>query len=175
MREITHIFVHTAAAATKAKKATATTPAVPSKPIDVSAASMRAYHKSQGWNDIGYHEVIRMTGKVERGRPLEQPGAHVEGFNAKTIGIVLSGHGDLEPPTAAQYETLKKRIIFYLKKFGLVETFLKNPKRVLGHREINDLIKAGVTKAPRTTKTCPGTKFDMPKLRLDLIADLTQG
>ncbi|PZT91980.1 N-acetylmuramoyl-L-alanine amidase [Sphingomonas sp.] len=54
-------------------------------------ADVRAWHKAQGWNDIGYHFLVALDGTIEIGRPKAQVGAHVAGHNAKSIGIVYVG------------------------------------------------------------------------------------
>jgi hypothetical protein len=44
---------------------------------------------------------------------------------------------------------------------------------VIGHREINDLIKAGkVSKIYQTTKSCPGTKVQMNIIRAKIMKEL---
>lgn len=163
MRKITHIVFHTAAAPGD---------------VDQTAAAIRAYHKrskaagGKGWSDIGYHAVIRKDGTVEPGRPENQPGAHVEGFNTPTLGVVCTGHGDLSDFTPQQKAALAVWIADKLEAYGLVDEFKANPMRVVGHREVNVLIEAGVTNAPRTSKTCPGTKVDCSSVRRSVIAEL---
>jgi N-acetylmuramoyl-L-alanine amidase len=158
--------IHTAAAAKNGK------------PIDVSAASMREYHTKpvsqggKGWADIGYHDVVRMDGRREEGRLISRMGAHVEGFNDRSVGICFSGHGDFSPFTPEQMKTGVEICVEYLHYFGLVDEFMRNPKRIIGHREINDLRKAGVTTAPATSKSCPGSKVDMAKFRQAVIKAL---
>lgn len=55
------------------------------------AADIRSWHKRQGWSDIGYHFVIDLDGTIEVGRPLALAGAHVQGHNARSIGICYVG------------------------------------------------------------------------------------
>src|SRR5918995_7417747 len=96
MRPIKWIVVHTSATADKA-----------GQPVDASADQMRDYHRDHnGWKDIGYHYVVRMGGLVEVGRRLEDVGAHVVGFNDASIGICVSGHGDLADFTDKQHQVL---------------------------------------------------------------------
>jgi N-acetylmuramoyl-L-alanine amidase len=76
MREITHIVMHCTA-----------TPGT----ADIGAAEVNRWHLQRGWSGIGYHFVIRRNGTVEAGRPIEKKGAHVAGFNAKSVGISLAG------------------------------------------------------------------------------------
>lgn len=81
--------------------------------MDTDAADIRRWHtEDNGWNDIGYHFVIRRDGTVEDGRPIERAGAHVAGHNARTIGVCIVG-GKARAPhpatnfTAAQWEALR--------------------------------------------------------------------
>ena len=73
-------------------------------------------HKNRGWSDIGYNIVIRRSGKVDVGRPLDCQGAHVKGHNHNTLGICLVGglndNGDPEDNfTPEQFASLEKWII----------------------------------------------------------------
>lgn len=79
---------------------------------DVGAKEIRAWHLARGFNDIGYHHVIRRDGTVEKGRDEAVPGAHVEGHNARTIGVCLVGgideRGNADNNfTPAQWDALK--------------------------------------------------------------------
>ena len=49
------------------------------------------WHKSQGWESIGYHYVVGLDGKIERGRPVNKIGAHCKGHNENSIGICYIG------------------------------------------------------------------------------------
>jgi N-acetylmuramoyl-L-alanine amidase len=57
----------------------------------VNAATIREWHISRGWQDIGYHFVILEDGAIERGRHLHLQGSHVQGHNADTIGVCYVG------------------------------------------------------------------------------------
>lgn len=59
--------------------------------MDIGAAEITRWHKAKGYFTIGYHYVIRRNGKIENGRPIEQPGAHAQGHNAESIGICMAG------------------------------------------------------------------------------------
>ncbi|QSI31454.1 lysozyme [Variovorax sp. RKNM96] len=78
---------------------------------NIGAKDIDRWHRDKGWLCIGYHHVIRRDGTVEAGRPMDQPGAHVEGHNAESIGICLVGGVDanLKPEnnfTMAQMQAL---------------------------------------------------------------------
>lgn len=73
---------------------------------DISATEIDRIHKRRGWRGIGYHIVIRKDGSVEVGRPSNEMGAHVRGYNDKFLGIVLTGNFEKQPPSKEQYFTL---------------------------------------------------------------------
>jgi len=79
MRELKYIVLHCSA-----------TPVS----MDVGVAEIRKWHKAKGWKDVGYHFVIKLSGKLEYGRPLQQIGSHVLGYNRASVGICyVGGHG----------------------------------------------------------------------------------
>ena len=80
---------------------------------DIGAADIDRWHRERGYFSIGYHFVIRRDGTIERGRPLDQPGAHARSYNHRSIGICLVGGvaADKKTPennfTEAQMESLE--------------------------------------------------------------------
>ena len=58
---------------------------------DVNAKEIDRWHRKRGWLKIGYHFVIKRDGTVETGRQLNEVGAHVAGFNSRSIGLCLIG------------------------------------------------------------------------------------
>lgn len=146
MRAIRWIVIHSSDTADKQ-----------GRPVDADIEQMRRYHvEHNGWRDIGYHYVIRMNGALEYGRPLAQEGAHVGGFNGESIGICVSGDGDLAPFTEAQRAALAHLCAKLCVEFKIL------PDAVIGHREADD------HGAPHVAKTCPGTKVDMEAIRDDV-------
>ncbi|MDI6711412.1 MAG: peptidoglycan recognition family protein [Bacillota bacterium] len=113
----------------------------------------RAYHKSLGWRDVGYHYLIERDGRVVNGRPPTMRGAHcVAGnMNRKALGICLIGNMENHPPTPAQWESL----------VGLVRRLAAEHRvpvtNVLGHGEV-----------PGAATACPGRHTDMAALRREL-------
>jgi N-acetyl-anhydromuramyl-L-alanine amidase AmpD len=61
----------------------------PSMNWDIS--DVRRSHLQRGFFDVGYHYVIKRDGEVQKGRPDDQPGAHVSGYNGKSLGICMIG------------------------------------------------------------------------------------
>lgn len=112
---------------------------------DIGAAEIRQWHLDRGFDDIGYHYVIRRNGDVEPGRGVEVAGAHASGHNAASIGICLVGgkgeDGGAENNfTDDQFNALTLLLDDLLWQFPGAE--------VLGHRDL-----------PGVTKACPS--FDV--------------
>ena len=59
--------------------------------MDIGVDEIRSWHKARGWSDIGYHDVIRRDGSIEKDRDIEIIGAHAKGFNKNSIGLCLIG------------------------------------------------------------------------------------
>ncbi len=55
------------------------------------ACDIDAYHRSLGWKGCGYHYVIPTDGSVERGRPIDEVGAHCRHHNRHSIGVCYIG------------------------------------------------------------------------------------
>lgn len=70
--------------------------------MDIGASEIRKWHKERGWSDIGYHFVIRRDGTIEDGRPVDAVGAHVQGWNSRSVGVCLVG--GVSEENANQYE-----------------------------------------------------------------------
>lgn len=107
--------------------------------MDIGAREIRSWHLAKGWRDIGYHFVVRRDGKIELGRPLEQTGAHVRGFNANSIGICYVG-GVNESGHATDTRTEAQNVSLEL----LVRTCMRvvPGARVQGHRDFPNVSKA---------------------------------
>lgn len=109
--------------------------------MDIHAETIARWHRARGWFGIGYHYVITRGGKVETGRPLENPGAHASGYNARSIGICLVG-GVSEADTKVAENNFTPEQFEELAY--LIETLAERfPKaRVLGHRDLPGVAKA---------------------------------
>ena len=127
MRQIKYIVIHCAATRPSA---------------DIGAREIDGWHKAQGWLGIGYHYVIRRNGEIENGRPDEQPGAHVSGYNSNSIGVCLVGgldergkpSGDHYAPE--QWESLAELVRRLIEQYPLAD--------IRGHRDF-----------PNVKKDCP--------------------
>lgn len=111
--------------------------------MDIGAEEIRKWHvEDNGWDDVGYHYVIKRDGTLEDGRDLdndgnidEEIGAHAYGFNSDSLGVCLiggKGRKDDGPEanfTMAQYYTLVQLINRLRAKYN-------NPK-LMGHRDVS--------------------------------------
>ncbi len=126
---------------------------------DIGAKELDKMHRARGFFAIGYHWVIRRDGTIEKGRPADTVGAHVEGYNARSIGICMVGgvkETDVSKAednfTDAQFETLS--IIL-----GQLHNTYPDA-RICGHRDLSpDLNKDGVIQPREWLKQCPA--FDV--------------
>lgn len=125
-QDVDYIIVHCSATKPKMK---------------VNAEVIDRWHRLRGFFKIGYHFVIKRDGTVEKGRELDEAGAHVKGFNDKSWGICLVGGLDKKGKpennfTDKQMKALRETIIL-LKG-------LQPGAMVRGHRDM-----------PRVHKACP--------------------
>ena len=84
--------------------------------MDIGFKEIRKWHvEDNGWDDVGYHYIIRRDGTQEVGRPEAFQGAHAPAVNSKSIGVCLvGGMAEDEGPennfTLEQFLTLKDLI-----------------------------------------------------------------
>ena len=79
---------------------------------DISIEDITAMHRQLGWKTCGYHYLIRLDGTVEKGRPLEEAGAHCKKHNANSIGIAYVGGLDKTGnPTDTRTDAQKEALV----------------------------------------------------------------
>ena len=108
--------------------------------MDIGVKEIDVWHKNRKFDKIGYHYVIRRDGTVEKGRKLNEVGAHAYGFNAHSIGICYAGglSEDAEPEdnrTPEQKQSMIDLIKSLLKVFPSINT-------ICGHRDLKGVTKA---------------------------------
>lgn len=118
----------------------------------------KRWHRKLGWDDVGYHFIIlnpypRMKfwnekipcfdsdGRIEKGRPVENAGAHVRLHNENTIGICLVGDRTF---SSKQFESLKKLVKKLQAQYRI--------SSIKGHYEFDTAQEQG--------KTCPNIDMD---------------
>jgi len=80
---------------------------------EVSVSNIRKWHLQRGFNDIGYHYVIHLDGKISVGRPIEKVGAHCAYENRGSIGICYVGgmSKDMKKPKDTRTQAQKDSLI----------------------------------------------------------------
>ena len=58
---------------------------------DFTEDDLDVCHRRRGFNGVGYHFYIRKNGDIKSTREIERIGAHVRGYNARSIGICYEG------------------------------------------------------------------------------------
>ena len=53
----------------------------------IGSEQINQMHINRGWNGIGYHFIVKRDGSIQIGRDINTVGAHVGGFNTRSIGI----------------------------------------------------------------------------------------
>ena len=120
---------------------------------DIGADEIEQWHKAKGWSGIGYHSVIRRNGQVEFGRHFDEPGAHVEGQNYRSVSICLVGGLDESGKpennfTDPQWRSLEATVLMLKCAYPLA--------LVLGHRDLSpDTDGDGVVEPQEWLKDCP--------------------
>ena len=138
MRNIDSIIVH--CSATKAG-------------LDFTATDIDRWHRERGFNGIGYHYVIRLDGKLEKGRDVALAGAHCKGWNEQSIGICYIGGLDENGRPADTRTNVQKRVLYQI-IMDLQREY--NILQVLGHRDTSpDLNGDGVIEPYEYVKACP--------------------
>ena len=120
---------------------------------DFTATDIDRWHRERGFNGIGYHYVIRLDGKLEKGRDVALPGAHCKGWNEQSIAICYIGGLDADGKpadtrTPAQRTALRELVAKLCKEYPIIE--------VLGHRDTSlDLDGSGEVEPKEYIKACP--------------------
>jgi N-acetylmuramoyl-L-alanine amidase len=102
--------------------------------IDYSVDTIRKWHVSRGFVDIGYHYIIHLDGTIEAGRPIERIGAHCTGKNQNSIGIVYIGGLDSKGNTKDTRTIQQKQSLNTLVK-SLMQEYDISIDDVYGHYE----------------------------------------
>lgn len=124
----------------------------------VSWGAIRRFHtdplpQGQGWSDIGYHAGVEMVGdhlEAFLGRPETEPAAACKEahMNKLALHVCLVGNFDLAPPSDELLQFTARYVIRpWLARYTIPA------ERIVGHRDY------------ATYKSCPGTAFDLSRLR----------
>ena len=95
----------------------------------------RLFDKSSLGFYVGYHYFIEKSGKLIQARADTDEGMHTIGYNLKSLSICLAGNGDMELPTPAQTETLKKFLNQKAKWYNIPKEKIVPHRKLLTHHE----------------------------------------
>jgi hypothetical protein len=87
---------------------------------DDNAHEIDRRHRARGLKRIGFHYVICEDGRLERGRRIQDAGAHCLGFNADSVGVCLSGKGDVTTPQYLKLLRLLRKLDMRFRPIELV-------------------------------------------------------
>jgi N-acetyl-anhydromuramyl-L-alanine amidase AmpD len=96
--------------------------------------------QGHGFADVAYHFLIDSDGIIYEGREINIRGAHVQGFNTGSVGIVLFGNFNEVAPTQTQVDSLEN-LVDYLR-------YTYEIRYLAGHKDYPD-------QSPDGTE-CPG-------------------
>ncbi len=100
---------------------------------DHSVADITAWHRARGFRTIGYHYLVHIDGRVERGRPESEIGAHCLGHNARSIGVCYVGGLASDCKTPRDTRTPEQRRMLRELVKGLQRKY--RGAKVYGHRD----------------------------------------
>jgi N-acetylmuramoyl-L-alanine amidase len=97
-------------------------------------ADITRWHKERGFNDIGYHFVVGLSGETWPGRTLEIPGAHAQWHNADSIGVCYVGgmSANMIRPKDTRTSLQKESMLILLR--SLKRRFPE--AEIIGHRDV---------------------------------------
>lgn len=100
---------------------------------DHSVADITAWHRARGFRTIGYHYLVHIDGRVERGRPESEIGAHCLDHNARSIGVCYVGGLASDCKTPKDTRTPEQRRMLRELVKGLQRKY--RGAKVYGHRD----------------------------------------
>ena len=111
----------------------------------------------QGWNDIGYQELVAHTGDVYEGRGFAVQGGATRGENSTSLAICALGNFEAMVPPSALLDSIVARIVAAARSGALAPGF-----QIQGHRDAN-------------STACPGQHLyeRLPAIRLRVAAALS--
>ena len=102
---------------------------------DFKAKDIDRWHRERGWKKIGYHYVIDLDGTIEKGRGENEVGAHCNGRNAHSIGVVYVGGLAKDGKTPKDTRTNKQKEALWK---ILISLIIKYPDATIhGHCEFS--------------------------------------
>lgn len=123
---------------------------------DFDLEDIKSMHLQRGFNDIGYHFVIKLDGKIQYGREVFTKGAHarIGGNNNDTIGVCYIGGLDKDGNPKDTRTMAQQSSLLRLNE-ALILVF-PNINEIVGHRDLSpDLDGDGKVEPFEWLKQCP--------------------
>lgn len=112
------------------------------------------WHRARGFKKIGYHYIVYLDGTIHTGRPENEIGAHVKGYNSNSIGVcyigglTADGKAAKDTRTPKQKEALNKLLRTLAQKYSHA--------KIVGHRDLSpDINHDGKIEKWEWLKECP--------------------
>lgn len=102
--------------------------------MEVTVKMVDAWHKQRGWKGIGYHYLIYLSGGIHKGRPIDEVGAHVAGYNMKSIGVCYVGGNSKQPYYDTRTDTQKQSLELVIN--SLLQDY-PTIKSIVGHNDLD--------------------------------------
>ena len=112
-----------------------------------TAKDIDSMHRQRGFKKIGYHYVIDLDGRVEKGRADNENGAHTIGHNSIALGICYIGGVAKDGKTPKDTRTDEQKVALYELVNELMEKYNLTLDDVHGHYEF-------------ANKACPSFKME---------------
>jgi N-acetylmuramoyl-L-alanine amidase len=101
---------------------------------DVDASQIREWHLDRGWDDIGYHYVVKLDGTIQKGRNDDEIGAHCYGHNQNSIGVCFIG--GLSKDSSKSLDTRTDRQIDSMTHLLTVLKRMHPDAEIVGHNDL---------------------------------------
>lgn len=98
-------------------------------PIHDDIEVIREWHLDRGFNDVGYHYYLTMSGRLQIGRPLSNMPASIKHHNEGAIAICLGGRYGI----SKQQKDMLIRLVR-----NLVDIFNIEKERIFRHKDLAD-------------------------------------
>lgn len=110
--------------------------------LSYSVDDVRQWHLKRGFEDVGYHYLVKTDGTIELGRSLEYQGAHAALYNSRSIGVAYHGGRDSFGVNKDTRTFAQKLALCWV--FKIIADYVPNPcaLQIIGHNDVS-------------TKMCP--------------------
>lgn len=101
--------------------------------------NIQSYHMdSLGWHDIGFSFLIGGDGNIYEGTGWTKEGAHLYGYNKKSVGIAFIGNFEDKDASSKMLDAAHKLI-----RCGISEGILREKVHVVAARQLQSTLSPG--------------------------------